>query len=83
MMVRCTCRIWPTKDVVQSLETPPLTHSTNVLPGSGSDLGVFVNIMNGLAAEAPDNKTISMDATYLKAHRTASSLRLKKGGVKG
>ena len=83
MMVRCTCRIWLTKDVVQSLETPPLTHSTNVLPGSGSDLGVFVNIMNGLAAEAPDNKTISMDATYLKAHRTASSLRLKKGGVKG
>lgn len=48
-----------------------------------SDPGVFVNIMNGLAAEAPDNKTISMDATYLKAHRTASGLRLKKGGVKG
>ena len=48
-----------------------------------SDLGVFVNIMDGLAAETPDNKTISMDATYLKAHRTASSLRLKKGGVKG
>ena len=44
-----------------------------------SDLGVFMRIMNGLAAEAPDNKTISMDATYLKAHRTASSLRLKKG----
>ena len=48
-----------------------------------SDLGVFMRIMNGLAAEAPDNKTISMDATYLKAHRTASSLRLKKGGARG
>ena len=46
-----------------------------------SDMGVFARIMTGLAAEAPDNKTISIDATYLKAHRTASSLRLKKGGV--
>lgn len=46
-----------------------------------SDLGVFARIMNGLAAETPDNKTISIDATYLKAHRTASSLGLKKGGV--
>ena len=46
-----------------------------------SDMGVFARIMTGLATEAPDNKTISIDATYLKAHRTASSLRLKKGGV--
>ena len=41
-----------------------------------SDMGVFARIMTGLAAEAPDNKTISIDATYLKAHRTASSLGL-------
>lgn len=46
-----------------------------------SDIGVFARIMTGLAAEAPDNKTISIDATYLKAHRTASSLGLKKGGA--
>ena len=46
-----------------------------------SDMGVFARIMIGLAAEAPDNQTISIDATYLKAHRTASSLRLKKGDV--
>ena len=46
-----------------------------------SDLGVFARIMTGLVAEAPDNKTISTDATDLKAHRTASSLRLKRGGV--
>ncbi len=45
-----------------------------------SDMRVFARIMTGLAAEAPDNRTISIDATYLKAHRTASSLRLKKGG---
>jgi transposase len=45
-----------------------------------SDMGVFARIMVGLAEQAPDNKTISIDATYLKAHRTASSLRFKKGG---
>ena len=46
-----------------------------------SDMGVFARIMTGLAAEAPDNKTISIDATYLKAHHTASSLGLEKAGV--
>ena len=45
-----------------------------------SDMGVFAEILMGLAEQALDNKTISIDATYLKAHRTASSLRLKKGG---
>lgn len=44
-----------------------------------SDMGIFAQILMGLAEQAPDNKTISIDATYLKAHRTASSLRLKKG----
>jgi hypothetical protein len=62
------------------VEAPPLTHAVHVLPVNGSDMGVFARIMMGLAEQAPDNKTISIDATYLKAHRTASSLRLKKGG---
>ena len=44
-------------------------------------MGVFARIMEGLAEDAADHKTIMIDATYLKAHRTASSLRLKKGGV--
>ena len=47
--------------------------------GSVSDMGVFARIMMGLAEQAPDDTTISIDATYLKAHRTASSLGLKKG----
>jgi len=46
-----------------------------------SDMGVFARIMTGLASAAPDNETISIDAAYLKAHRTASSLGLKKGGA--
>ena len=43
-----------------------------------SDNGVFVRIMVGLAAESTDPKTIMIDATYLKAHRKACSLRAKK-----
>ena len=46
-----------------------------------SDNGVFARIMIGLAAEGTANKTIMIDATYLKAHRTASSLRARKGGA--
>lgn len=45
-------------------------------------MGVFARIMTGLGGTA-DEKTIMIDATYLKAHRTASSLRLKKGDVAG
>ena len=45
-----------------------------------SDNGVFARIMVGLATERAEHKTIMIDATYLKAHRTASSLQVKKGG---
>jgi transposase len=44
-----------------------------------SDKGVFVAMMDGLSARGTERKTIMIDATYLKAHRTASSLRVKKG----
>ena len=44
-----------------------------------SDMGVFARMMEGLAAADPEPKTIMIDATYLKAHRTATSLRSKKG----
>jgi hypothetical protein len=36
-------------------------------------------MMEGLAAADAEPKTIMIDATYLKAHRTASSLRVKRG----
>ncbi len=48
-----------------------------------NDVGVFARIFEGLAAEAAKQAAIMIDATYLKAHRTASNLRLKKGGVAG
>ena len=44
-----------------------------------SDKGVFARMMDGLAAEAAVPQTVMIDATYLKAHRTATSLRSKKG----
>ncbi len=44
------------------------------------DKGVFARMMEGLASEAAVPKTVMIDATYLKAHRTATSLRSKKGG---
>ena len=48
-----------------------------------SEMGVFARIFEKLAAEAADETTIMIDATYLKAHRTASSLRSKKGDAGG
>jgi hypothetical protein len=37
-------------------------------------------MIEGLASEGTEQKTGMIDATYLKVHRTASSLRAKKGG---
>ena len=65
-MAGCAEGLWPAQDALQPLEAP------------GSD-GVFVRMMEGLAAAGAEPKTVMIDATYLKAHRTASSLRVKKG----
>ena len=45
------------------------------------DMGVFARMMEGLASEAAVPKTVMIDATSLKAPRTASSLGVKKGGA--
>lgn len=54
------------------MTTSPRTYTT---------LRDSIRIMVGLAAESAEHKTIMIDATYLKAHRTASSLCVKKGGA--
>ncbi|OWK33146.1 hypothetical protein SPDO_00200 [Sphingomonas dokdonensis] len=41
--------------------------------------GVFARMMEGLASANAEAKTLLIDATYLMAHRTASSLRVKRG----
>ena len=43
-----------------------------------SKLGVFTKILAELSAEAEEPEQIMIDATHLKAHRTAASL-IKKG----
>ncbi|HCW59395.1 IS5 family transposase [Sphingobium lactosutens] len=43
-------------------------------------MGVFTRMMEGLSASA-ERKTVMIDATYLKAHRTASSLAVKRGNL--
>jgi transposase len=47
-----------------------------------SRLGVFDRVFAALAAEGPKPERIMIDATHLKAHRTAASL-LKKGAFPG
>ena len=44
-------------------------------------LGVFARMLTELAGEGQNTETVMIDATHLKAHRTASSLRGKKGGA--
>ena len=46
-----------------------------------SEKGIFAQMMVGLAAEHGEEKTVMIDATYLTAHRTATSMAAKKGGV--
>jgi len=46
-----------------------------------SEKGIFAQMMVGLAAQHSEKRTVMIDATYLKAHRTASSLGPKKGGA--
>ncbi len=43
------------------------------------EAGVFIRMMEGVATASAEPGTVMIDATYLKAHRTASSLRVKKG----
>lgn len=38
-------------------------------------------MMVGLAADHGEKKTVMIDAMYLKAHRTATSMGVKKGGA--
>ena len=46
-----------------------------------SDKGIFAQMMVGLAAKHGEERTVMIDATYLKAHRTASSMGVKKRGM--
>ncbi|AFW00165.1 hypothetical protein B932_0559 [Gluconobacter oxydans H24] len=42
-------------------------------------MGIFSRMIDGQATGKAEPQTLMIDATYLKANRTASSLRLKNG----
>ena len=46
-----------------------------------SDKCIFARMIAGLSAQHGEKKTVMIDATYLKACSTASSLGAQKGGV--
>lgn len=48
-----------------------------------SEKGVFARMLMELAAAGDRTDLLMIDATHLKAHRTASSMGLKKGAVGG
>ena len=52
---------------------------TGLKSTDAAGLGAFAGMMEGLAFEGGEEKVVMIDATYLKAHRTASSLWAKKG----
>lgn len=64
-MARCACRLWPAEDDLHRFIR-------------WSRLGVFNKIFAALAAKGGKPDQLMIDATHLKAHRTAASL-LKKG----
>ena len=43
-----------------------------------SEAGVFIRMMEGLSGAQTERRTVMIDATYLKAHRTASRLAVKR-----
>jgi transposase len=45
--------------------------------------GVLLRVMEGLAAAGAEPRTIMIDATYLRAHRTALSLRVEEEALGG
>ena len=63
----CARRIRPAQDTLQPLEAPPLTHSTNVLPGNGSEKGMFARMLLELADRGGDSETLMIPSRDITA----------------
>ena len=73
-MARCAEGVWPGEACPELVEGTLYNRWKR-----WSDKGIFIRMMEGLATpQAPERKTITIDTTYLKAHRTASSLGVKR-----
>lgn len=60
---------------------PPKTLHSRVV--RWSRLGVFARLVRDLACPGAEGDTIMIDSTYLRAHRTAASLRKGGGAAAG
>ena len=55
------------------------TRPCTIAGSGGVKEGYFAQIMMVLAAGHGEEKTVMIDATYLKTHRTATSMGVKRG----
>lgn len=60
------------------MEASPLTQSANVLPGKGSEKGIFAWMLLELAEQGADADALMIDATHPKKYSTASCLVKKR-----
>lgn len=67
--------IWLTEEQAERLRFAPERCTLDESAGRG----VLTRMVEGLAIATAEPGTIMSDATYVKAHRMASSLRVKKG----
>ena len=78
-VARCAKGLWPCQNPLQLVKAVEVNGKRH-WSACSHERGVFARTMARPAAEAPVPKTAMIDATSLKAHRTATGLRPEKGG---
>ena len=78
-VARCAKGLWPCQNPLKSVEVVEVSGKRH-WSACSHERGVFARTMARLAAVAAVPKTAMIDATSLKAHRTATRLRSKRGG---
>ena len=59
------------------------TRRSTAAGSGGARTASFARMMTGLAGRYRERKTVMIDATYLKAHHTGTSMAAKKGVWRG
>ena len=71
-VARCSCRLWPLQ--LKGTVAPETLYSHCKRWG---ETRIFARMMVGLVANHREQKTVMIEATYLKAHRTSTSMAVK------
>ena len=66
------------RDVLAAYDPPKTLHNRWK---RWSDMGIFTQMLEARADQCGRTDALMIGATHFKTHRTASSLRLKKGGM--